>query len=55
MADDKVDHRSIILGMNKMIDLTAKHLEGLRTICVATEEITQKEIKETEVRENNEY
>ena len=32
-----------------MIDLTAKQLDGLRTQCVATEEITQKEIREAEV------
>ena len=32
-----------------MVDLTAKQLDGLRTQCVATEEITQKEIREAEV------
>ena len=32
-----------------MIDLTAKQLDGLRTQCVTTEEITQKEIREAEV------
>lgn len=32
-----------------MIDVTAKHLDGLRTICATTEEITRKEIKSTEV------
>ncbi|KAJ8312649.1 hypothetical protein KUTeg_010022 [Tegillarca granosa] len=31
-----------------MIDVTAKHLDGLRTICATTEEITRKEIKSTE-------
>ncbi len=33
-----------------MIDLTAKQLDGLRTQCVTTEEITQKEIREAEVK-----
>jgi len=32
-----------------MIDFTAKHLDGLRTQCVTTEELTQKEIRNTEV------
>ena len=32
-----------------MIDFTAKHLNGLRSECSTTTEITQKEIKEAEV------
>ena len=33
-----------------VIDNTAKQLDGLRTQCSTTEEITQKEIREAEVR-----
>lgn len=32
-----------------MIDFTAKHLDGLRNQCVTTQELTQKEIRNTEV------
>lgn len=32
-----------------MIDFTAKQLNGLRIECATTEEITQKEIRDTEV------
>ena len=34
----------------RMIDITGKQLDGLRTQCRTTEEITQKEIREAEVR-----
>ena len=33
----------------RMIDFTAKHLNGLRLECATTEEITQIEIREAEV------
>ena len=33
-----------------MIDITSKQLEALRTECSTAEEITQKEIREAEVR-----
>ena len=36
--------------IQSVIDFTAKHLYGLRTQCATTEEITQNEIRESEVR-----
>lgn len=35
--------------VQSMIDFTAKHLYGLRTQCAPNEQITQKEIRDTEV------
>jgi hypothetical protein len=37
-------------NLQSMIDFTANHLNGLRIECSTTEEITQKEIREAEVK-----
>ena len=47
--EDPFETEKLCSMTQRMIDLTAKQLDGLRTQCVTTEEITQKEIKEAEV------
>ncbi|KAL5015972.1 hypothetical protein ScPMuIL_005561 [Solemya velum] len=39
---------NVIATVQSMIDFTAKHLDGLRTQCATTEEITQRQIRDTE-------
>lgn len=45
---------NVIATVQSMIDFTAKHLDGLRTQCATTEEITQRQIRDTEVNINME-
>ncbi len=39
-----------LLDINAMIDIHAKHLEGLRTQCSTSAELIQQEIRTIEVR-----
>jgi len=49
--DDAIKRAIELCHMTQcMIDITAKQLDGLRTVCSTSEEITQKEIRESEVR-----
>ena len=49
--DDAIKRAIELCHMTQcMIDITAKQLDGLRTLCSTSEEITQKEIRESEVR-----
>ena len=51
MEDDPVEGVIKLCTMTqRMIDITGKQLDCLRTQCKTTEEITQKEIKEAEVQ-----
>ena len=51
IPDDPVESAITHCAMTQcMIDITSKQLDGLRTQCSVTEEITQKEIRESEVR-----
>lgn len=48
--DEATNHAIRTCKTNQsMIDFTAKQLNGLRIECATTEEITQTEIKDTEV------
>ena len=49
--DDAVKRTVELCRMTQcMIDITAKQLDGLRTVCSTAEQITQNEIRESEVR-----
>ena len=47
--DDMTKAIATCANAQNMIDLQARHLEGLRTRCATTEEITQNAIRKSEV------
>lgn len=55
MADDDAEQefRRTLDVVQSMIDISAERLEGLRTQCATSAEITQQEIRTLEVRLSN--
>lgn len=51
--DPEQDIRRALCDRESMIDISADRLEGLRTQCSTTAELTQQEIRTLEVKINN--
>lgn len=49
MTDEEAEHRRTLDVLQSMIDTSADRLEGLRTKCATTNELTQQEIRTIEV------
>lgn len=57
MADDTSEQDSVryLLIIQNMIDVSAERLEGLRTQCATSAELTQQEIRTEEVNNHFRY